>query len=533
MNNFSPLTLTAITDVHYYSKKTGTSGAAYDKANAKSQKLLADSPEVIAAAFNQIAKDKRSDIVIISGDVTNEGETNAHHEFIEHLRALKNCGKRVYVLTATHDYKSDGARGYFGDETGTVPALRREDLFDLYREFGPDEALSVDRESMSYIIQLADGYRLFALNDDSNHNGKSGFSEETFAWIVEQAKKAKEDNQFIIAMTHHPLIAPSPIYEIIGKGDMMGDYDKRINQLADLGIQFIFTGHTHIHDISAHVSENGNVIYDICTGSLIGYPGTIRSVTFAPAYNEVRVSTDSITEPVRLDLKGKTLQAVFENQLVGVIRDMIDTAGKDIDRLADMATAISIKPKLIYKIGWIIKPIFKLLNSIKIGTVAAWSKKESGLRPSDYAAIKDRKVVDFIIELVICLFGGERKYPPASPEYKITTGFLSIIDSILNVIHVDLFKITKVAHSAVGLVEPLLYKPDFDSYNDTLKIYPANLTDKPDFVNKKSEVTVKSKKGLPILIIGALALIPVLPIILLLLLFGFVKNQIQYGKKLK
>gem|GEM_PF-3747780 len=35
-----PLTVTLITDTHYYSKSIGTEGAAYDKANAKSQKLL-------------------------------------------------------------------------------------------------------------------------------------------------------------------------------------------------------------------------------------------------------------------------------------------------------------------------------------------------------------------------------------------------------------------------------------------------------------------------------------------------------------
>lgn len=145
-------------------------------------------------------------------------------------------------------------------------------LFDMYSEFGPDEAISVHRESMSYVVQLSDGYRLFALNDDTNKNGKSGFSDECFEWITAEAERARRDGQMIIAMTHHPLIAPSPIYAMIGKGDMLGDYEARIEQLADIGVSFIFTGHTHIHNISDHCSKRGNRLYDICTGSPIGYP---------------------------------------------------------------------------------------------------------------------------------------------------------------------------------------------------------------------------------------------------------------------
>ena len=33
----APLTVTVITDTHYYAKSTGISGAAYETANAKSQ----------------------------------------------------------------------------------------------------------------------------------------------------------------------------------------------------------------------------------------------------------------------------------------------------------------------------------------------------------------------------------------------------------------------------------------------------------------------------------------------------------------
>ncbi len=536
--SIAPLTITVLTDTHYYSKENGTSGKAYDTANAKSQKLLAESAEVLSAAFDQIAENPKSNIVLISGDITNNGELNAHAEFTEMLRSLKNRGKKVYVITATHDYRGGGVADFYdGDNKLQTPAALREMLFDMYREFGPDDAIAVHRDSMSYIVQLCDGYRLFALNDDRNLSGKSGFSDECFAWISERAKEAREDNQFIIAMTHHPLIAPSPIYEIIGKGDMLGDYDKRIEQLADLGIQFIFTGHTHIHNTSAYQSPRGNVLYDICTSSPIGYPGAMRSVTFNPKENTVLVSTEFVKTPEAFKKDGRELRDVLENQLIGAIRGIIKTAGEDIDKLADKVTAISIKPKLVYKFGWIIKPIFKYLNSLKVGTVARWTEKETGLSRKDYADIKDIKVVDIICELVMNLFGGESKYPPETPIYKIVMGFLSILDCILRILHIDLKKITNVSSSLCELVEPLLYNAKIDSYEAELEIFPH--FESKDCSFKKLEFserisTVKgSKKGLPILVIGAVILIGLLPVWLILILFGFIANQIKYTDKIK
>lgn len=530
----SPLTVTVLTDIHHYSKENGTSGKAYEKADKKSQILLAESGEVLDALFDAAAKDSRSDIILISGDLTSNGDLNSHKEIIEKLRRLKSQEKRVYVITATHDFRNGGLTdAYRGDEKISVPTATRDMLFDMYREFGPDEALAVHRESMSYVVQLKDGYRLFALNDDTNQNGKSGFSEECFEWISEQAKAARHDGQLIIAMTHHPLIAPSPLYEMIGKGNMLGDCDIRLEQLADLGVSFVFTGHTHIHNISDYYSSRGNHIYDICTGSPIGYPGVMRLVTFD---ERVRITTEYTPEPESFTKNNRRLSDVLENQFIGVIRNMIKVAAFDIDALADAAQSISIKPKVIYKFAPVIKPVFKFLNALTVGTVAKWTKKETGLQKSDYEDIKDIKVVDVITELVLNLYAGESKYPPNTPIYKITVGFLHIADSIIKALHINFKKITGTSESVTQLVKPLLFNDNIDSYTAELD-YPEYFSqgEKGSIPEKAISIeTVKeSKKGLPIIVVTLLLVIAFLPIWLLLLLFAFAFNEIKYRKKLK
>ena len=537
----NPLTVTVITDTHYYSKKLGFSGEAYKTADNKSGVLLAEARELLEAAFTQIANGTRTDIVLLSGDTTSNGDYDSHAEFIEMLRDLKSKGKRVYVLTATHDYKWDGmTHRYEGDERIPVPAAKREELYDMYKEFGPDEAIAVHRQSMSYIIQLADGYRLFALNDDTNLNGKSGFSDELFEWITEQVNDAKANGQFIVAMTHHPLIAPSPMYEIIGKGDMMGDYEIRREQLADMGVQFMLTGHTHVHDIDKHISPKGNYFYDISTASTVGYPATIRTVVFDNESKMVSTTTDFITEPANIDTKGKDLQTYLADHLIGMIRDVIKAAGEDIDKFADMATAISIKKKVSYKIGWLIKPIFKALNKLKIGTVGNWTRAETGLKKEDYADIKDKGVVDFIVDLVLNLYGGKSLYTPEDNEYKIAIGLINIIDSIIKVLHIPLKKLIKVSDTVRGIIEPLLYNAGIPAYDAIIPIMPVYEGDEVGPIPEpcaKPDTVKDSKKGLPIIIITILLLlvflIPIICIGIPVLLIGYIANEIKYKEYLK
>ncbi len=532
----SPLTFTVITDLHYYSSKNGVDTKSYNYADSKSQILMKDSPAVLTTAFAQMAKDSESNIILIGGDTTSNAEFSSHEEFINLCRALKATGKRVYTITATHDFHGDGkTNDYNGDEPVRVDCARREDLYEMYREFGMDEALSVHKESMSYVVQLDEGYRLLALNDDMNLKGASGFSDDQFMWAALQIKDARENGQTLITMTHHPLIAPSEFYAIIGKNDMMGEHQLRREQLADLGLGFIFTGHSHVHDISYLFSERGNPLYTISTASPVGYPGYYRKVTIDPEADTLDVKTVRADEEGVLSFNGKALPQHLEDQFFGMIRNVINAAATDIDDLAEKVQAFSVKKKLIYKIGWLIKPFAKLLCSLKIGTVAKWTKKETGLNPYDYAHIKDEKVVDFAINLPMNLYRGDGEYTPDTPYYKITMGFLAIIDSFMETINMPISKFLKGTKSIRAMVEPLLYKKGIPSQGAVLPLHPKKGELEEMFDISDSDM-ISSKKGLGLLI-GLIALvivlIPFLPLIAIILLAGYVINQIRYGKKIK
>ena len=521
-SNNEPLKIQFITDTHYYSRKGGTEGAAYDKAESKSQKIIKDTDLVLKAGFDMLCEDASTDIVVLAGDTTRDGEIESHKEFIEMLRDLKKRGKRVYVITATHDFRDGGvADGYDGDETIQVPAIEnRHDLWDMYYEFGPNEAIATFEKSLCYVVQLAPGYRLFALNDDTNDKEEgrgSGYSDECMEWILEQLKDAYDNDQYVIAMTHHPMIAPSPFYAIIGKGDMQRNHEVTREIFADHGLHCMLTGHTHVHDISVITSKKGNKFYDIACGAMAGCPPAMRNVTFDPAKGEIRTDTILIKDVPGFDTGGKPFDEYMKGFFFGMIREVIWAMGNDIDRLAEMTPAFSIPGEKVKKLAWIIKPVGKLLNKLTFKKIWRLCKKECGLKKEDIADIADNNVVDFILELIQNLYCGDSPYGPETREYKLTCGFLNIIDSFLNTIGLKIGKILKGAESVRGLVEPLLWNPGPCDAEATLKIYPVYDDENPAPPEEEkpfNDPVKKSKKGPLVLLILILAVILLLAIVL-------------------
>lgn len=524
-SNNEPLKIQFITDPHYYSRKIGTEGKAYEKAESKSQKVIKDSDLVIKAGFDMLCEDTSTDIVIVAGDTTRDGEIESHKEFIEMLRDLKKRGKRVYVITATHDFRGGGvAKGYDGDNEIEVPAVEdRQDLWDMYYEFGPNEAISTHRESMSYVVQLADGYRLFALNDDTNFKPEgergSGFSDDCMNWILEQLKDAQDNDQYVIAMTHHPMISPSPFYKIIGGGNMQRNHETTREIFADNGLHCMLTGHTHVHDISDITTKKGNKFYDVACGAMIGCPPTMRNVIFDPKNAKIDVDTILIKDVPGLDTKGKPFDEYMKGFFFGMIREVLWAMGYDIDRLAEMSDAFSIPGEKIKKLGWILKPVGKFLDKLTFKKIWRLCKKESGLKKADIADIADNKVIDFILELIQNLYCGDSPYGPETREYKLTCGLLNIIDSFLDTIHLSIGKFLKGATSVRSLVEPLLWNSGYCDAEATLPIYPVFDDENPApaemFEEKEFKDTVKkSKKGPLVLLILVLIVLVILAVVL-------------------
>lgn len=422
-NKKQPVSFYLISDLHHYAPSLGIEGSAFEERYHSDQKCIAETGAILDAVIDKLLEDKKINIVLISGDLTCNGEKESHLDLIPKLRRLKNAGKRVIAITATHDY-NDSPKRYKGDSVLSATPTTREELFNLYYEFGPDEALSIHRKSHSYAVKLAPGYRLLALNDDGNGRSFCGYFPEHLNWILEQIKAAHEAGDEVIAMTHHPVLPPTPIYPLISKRDMLGDYEKTSEILADSGVQFIFTGHTHMNNIAVKETAKGNIIYDINTASAVGYAGNIRKIELSE--NKMKVSSGFI-DNFNWDLHGMTVNEYLQDHFEYLLNDIFNSMANDIPRLSKLAVGFSIEPSTVIKLRIPLTLLGKALQKMTFGNLAFIL----GIRKKIDPSVQNQLLKDLVLELIRNIYAGDEPYAPDTPLYQAFEAAINKLEPLI------------------------------------------------------------------------------------------------------
>lgn len=386
-----------VTDTHFFDPSFKRSGAAYEKRSISDQKCVAETPAIIDAGFKQIADDKETNIILIPGDLVYRGEYQSHVGLRNRLYKLKEQGKKIYLITARHDYDDNDSFEFDGDKMLPVKAMPRDELRDFYKDFGFDGAISEHKESMSYVAQLADGIRLLALNCDGDCKDFKGLWDNQMKWALEQIEDAHRTGNYIFAMTHYPLLPFSPIMNLISDSHLT-DWEKRANQFADAGLDLIFTGHMHAQAVTEYVTENGNKITDVQTGCFVGCPCAYRKVTIKDSTADIKSYTINDFD---YDKQGKSASEYFQWRF---------------DRMID------------YKMKEILpKPAIKILNKLTVKKIcnSLWFNPDK--------SIQNILAKDLGIELVRNIFIGNEPYVKGTAVYE---AFEKLINRLSLIIHI-------------------------------------------------------------------------------------------------
>lgn len=381
-----------VTDTHYFENSLGASGEKYDEYMKTEQMCLAENQAICRAVFSKIAQDKTTDIVIMPGDLTKDGEKESHKALIADLYKLKQAGKRVYVITARHDF-NEHPRAYCGNEYVPVEGTSREELFDLYYDFGYSEAIAIDRESMSYVVQLDENTRLLAINSDGTAERKGYIDDRLMAWLGEQIARAKKDNCYMFAINHYPIIPSVPIFSILGDAKVK-QWRTVASFLADSGINLIFTGHMHIQSINQYTSEQGNRLWDVCTSALVGAPAKFRHVSLSEG-RSARIRSVSVPS-FDWDMQGLTVEQYFNRQFGSMV-------GNKFNKIINYGSKDA-KP--------ILKLVGRIANNLTVGGVGRL------LCLSADASVKKEKLFDFASVIVMNVFAGDPPYSKETAVYQ-------------------------------------------------------------------------------------------------------------------
>lgn len=408
-----------VTDTHYFDSSFSAEGPAYERRSRTDQKCVAETPAIIDAGFKKIAADKDTEIILIPGDLVYRGEYQSHIGFRDRLYRLKEQGKRIYLITARHDY-SDNPVEFVGEDTIPVKGMPREELSEFYKDFGFGDAIAQHTKSMSYVAQLADGYRLLALNCDGDCGDFKGLWDDQMQWALEQIKAAHDAGDYIFAMMHYPLLPYSPAMHLIGDAKLT-DWERRATEFADAGMSLIFTGHMHSQALTEYTTKSLNTIRDIQTGCFVGCPCAYRRITI----DDNNIKSESFTiEDFEWDKNGKTAEEYFIWRFDRMITDIIDAMAYDFafftrlfggpEKNKKLKIPVTLAGKLLQKLT--IKNVGRLL-SFKVDK-----------------SIENILVKDLAVELVRNIFVGNEPYYKGTPMYEAFEKLLKRIRPITKII---------------------------------------------------------------------------------------------------
>ena len=219
-------------------------------------KVIQYLPELLEAFLDEVIEEKPSALVL-SGDITMNGERMNHEELAGRLARVQDAGVQVLVIPGNHDINNGHAAVYYGAEKESVDSIDGEDFYEIYRRYGYDQALSRDSSSLSYVYALDEKNWLLMLDScqyEPENKVEGRIKESTLAWMDEQLLKAREQGIFVLPIAHHNLLAQSRMYTT---QCAMDNNSEVIDLLQKYRLPLFFSGHLHVQRVRKHKAEPG------------------------------------------------------------------------------------------------------------------------------------------------------------------------------------------------------------------------------------------------------------------------------------
>lgn len=270
------MTFFITTDIHYISKDLTDGKEAFQQSIKGGDGKNLDYTEELVNALSYDIEKKRPEVLIISGDLTNNGEKKSHMNLAEKLKKIESLGTSVYVIPGNHDILNPWARSFKEDSQYLTDTITDKDFKNIYADFGYKEAISRDKNTLSYLAAPSDDVWLLMLDTCQYKNNTTlgspqldgRITEETYQWIKKCTEMAKAKKAQIITVMHHNLLNHS---QVIKAGFTLNNNEEAIDKFQGFGLNLVLSGHIHIQDISSY-TKNDNTIYDVVTNALSVYP---------------------------------------------------------------------------------------------------------------------------------------------------------------------------------------------------------------------------------------------------------------------
>ena len=283
----APVTIAVASDLHYVGQAIEDGGELFTRVVEEGDGRQLDYIRPITDAFLAEVTEEKPDALILTGDLSFNGEKASHQELAEKLNKVVEAGVPVFVLPGNHDVNNYAAATYLGGEKAAADFVTPEEFEELYQNCGFAAAHSRDSASMSYMVKLNAGVWLFMLDTQFYYLHEPGLpyfvggalQEGTWTWLEKQLKNCAAAGAVPLVAMHQNLALHNGRYTM---GYTLYDNDRLGQLLADYSGQLVFTGHLHPQHIALWQGEGGQQVWDVASASLAVWPYLSGRVAIDP-----------------------------------------------------------------------------------------------------------------------------------------------------------------------------------------------------------------------------------------------------------
>lgn len=273
----SEIKLMWATDIHYLSPSLlHKDSSLHDALESGDGKMSHYSKEITEAFVSEVIK-KQPDFVILSGDLTFNGEKASHKDMVHLLEPIKEAGIPVLILPGNHDINQPDAYEFTAEGPEFTETLTEKQFWKMYSPFGATNAVSKDPNSLSYTYQMAEDVQFIFLDtsmyEKENVAEDGRLKEATVTWLEGQLKKARETDMRVYTVSHHNLLTHNPR---LVSGYVIENSEEVVALLENYNVKANFSGHMH----AQHISQNkNNGITDIAQNAMTVNPCYFGEIT--------------------------------------------------------------------------------------------------------------------------------------------------------------------------------------------------------------------------------------------------------------
>ena len=262
---YAESTIMIVSDPHYCSPRLYQNSGLFIRSISQGDGKLVHHSDLLLRAIIAQAEAIHPDVLLITGDLTFNGEKESHQELASALETLVSHGIAVYVIPGNHDINCKSALKFVGDSYTTTESVTADEFKEIYSHFLGD--ISQENIGISYTVSPAQDLTLCMLDCSFYEPVAYTFGlldDNRYSWFEEKLIDSEINHRLFISATHHSVIPHSSLWK---ESFVILNAERLSSTLVRHGARIHLSGHLHIQ----HISEQDG-LYDIASGAFSVYP---------------------------------------------------------------------------------------------------------------------------------------------------------------------------------------------------------------------------------------------------------------------